>query len=157
MKRGLFASALVGVLLLLGFATPAGAGGNSTLPASALSAASGPCGGSYSHIGHYRINSSAGTLAYLDVYWSGRANRNCLVTNHSGRTYGVSLYTQATIRPSGWNWPSCPNSTGCDGGHYSYYAGPVYTPAGVNMTNRCIDVKGVIDWTGRTLTRIHCG
>lgn len=157
MKRGFFASALVSVMFLLGFAGPAAAGGDSNLQAGIVSTNAGPCGGSYSHIGHYEINSSSGTLAYLDVYWSGSTKRNCLVTNHTGATYGVSLYTQATIRPSGASWPSCPSSTGCDGGHYSYYAGPVYTPAGVDMSNRCIDIKGVIDWAGRTLTRMHCG
>lgn len=157
MKRSFYAIALA-LLLALGFTAPAAAGGNSTLPSGAVTTlAAGPCGSSYSHIGHYAIGSSSGTLGYLDVYWSSSAKRNCLVTNHSSRTYGVRLYTQATIRPSGWSWPSCPSSTGCDGGHYSYYAGPVYTPAGVNMSNRCIDVKGVVDWSERTLTRIHCG
>ena len=67
------------------------------------------------------------------------------------------LYTEAKIRPSGFSWPSCPSSTGCDGGFYRYYAGPVYTPSGVDMTHRCIDVSGVVDWASRSLSRIHCG
>lgn len=163
MKRAL--SALVFVMfLLLGFAAPAAAGGDSdpTIDSSELdgaervAAAAGPCGSSYRHIGHYSVGSSP-VLGYLDVYWSSTAKRNCLVTNHASSTYGVKLYTEAAIRPSGYAWPSCPSSTGCDGGMYSYYAGPVYTPAGVDMSNRCVDVRGYVDWAGRTLTRIHCG
>lgn len=157
MKRAISAFAFI-VFLLLGFAAPAaaGGGGDTSLPDDARATASGPCGSSYRHIGHYSIGSSP-TLAYLDVYWSATAKRNCLVTNHTGPTYGVSLYTQATIRPTGYAWPGCPSSTGCDAGRYSYYAGPVYTPAGVDMSNRCIDITGAIDWEQRTLTRIHCG
>jgi len=117
----------------------------------------GPCGSSYAHIGHYAIGSSSQTIGYLDVYWSSSTKRNCLVTNHSGPTYGVSLYTEARIRPSGFSWPRCPSSTGCDGGFYRYYAGPVYTPAGVDMTHRCVDISGVVDWSSRSLSRIHCG
>lgn len=156
MKRTLCVVAAA-ILLALGIAAPASAGGDSSLPPGEITTMAGPCGSSYSHVGHYPINASGRTLAYLDVYWSSSAKRNCLVTNHAGSTYGVSLYTQATIRPSGSSWPKCPSSTGCDAGHFSYYAGPVYTPAGVNMSNRCLDVTGVIDWAQRTLTRIHCG
>jgi len=143
--------------LAMGLALPAGAGGDSALPFGALTQlAGGPCGSSYTHIGHYPIKSSV-TIGYLDVYWSWSAKRNCLVTNHAGPTYGVRTYTEARIRPSGSAWPSCPSSTGCDGGQYRYYAGPVYTPAGVNMTNRCIDITGWVDWVSRSLSRIHCG
>jgi hypothetical protein len=142
----------------MGLALPADAGNDSTLPLGKSTAMlAGPCGSSYSHIGHYAISGSGKTVGYLDVYWSSSTKRNCLVTNHSGSTYGVSLYTEARIRPSGFNWPSCPSSTGCDAGFYKYYAGPVYTPAGVDMTNRCVDVRGVVDWLSRTLYRIHCG
>jgi hypothetical protein len=146
--------------LIASLATPAMAGGNSTLPKgseSYLSAMAGPCGSSYSHIGHYPIPATGTAYAHLDVYWSSTAKRNCLVVNHAGPTYGVRLYTEAKIRPSGASWPSCPSSVGCDGGMYSYYAGPVYTPSGVNMSNRCIDVSGWIDWRNRTLSKIHCG
>ncbi|HET6729157.1 MAG TPA: hypothetical protein VFG96_07040 [Jiangellaceae bacterium] len=143
--------------LTMGLALPADAGGNSTLRSGALTQlASGPCGSSYSHIGHYPIKSSV-TIGYLDVYWSWSSKRNCLVTNHAGPTYGVRTYTEARIRPSGFSWPSCPSSTGCDGGQYRYYAGPVYTPAGVDMTSRCIDISGWVDWVSRSLSRIHCG
>ncbi len=147
----------VALTLTLGLSLPADAGGDSTLPAGRVGLLAGPCGGSYTHIGHYAISGSGQTVGYLDVYWSSSSKRNCLVTNHSGSTYGVSLYTEARIRPSGFNWPGCPSSTGCDGGFYRYYAGPVYTPAGVDMTNRCIDVRGVVDWLSRSIYRIHCG
>ncbi|TDC52808.1 hypothetical protein E1212_07695 [Jiangella ureilytica] len=108
-------------------------------------------------MGHYAIGSPV--KAYMDVYWSSTTKRNCLVTNHTGATYGVLLYTQATIKPSGsgYSWPSCPSSVGCDGEMYRYYAGPVYTPAGVDMSNKCVDIKGYIMDIGRTLTNIHCG
>jgi hypothetical protein len=149
------------LVMTVGLTLPADAGGNSTLPPSKWTAvaalAGGPCGSSYTHIGHYAIGSSTRTLGYLDVYWSSSSKRNCLVTNHSGSTYGVSLYTEARIRPSGFSWPGCPSSTGCDGGFYRYYAGPVYTPSGVDMTHRCIDVSGWVDWASRSLSRIHCG
>ncbi|WP_174257459.1 hypothetical protein [Phytoactinopolyspora alkaliphila] len=143
--------------LLTGLATTAHAGGDSTLAPGHTTTLAGPCGSSYSHIGHHPITASSTTVGHLDVYWSSSTKRNCLVTNHSGPTYGVRLFTEARIRPSGYSWPSCPSSTGCDSGFYSYYAGPVYTPAGVDMTNRCIDVTGTVDWTSRTRTRIHCG
>jgi hypothetical protein len=148
------------IALIMGLALPANAGGNSTLPRQEtmmLAASGGPCGSSYSHIGHYPITASTSTVGYLDVYWSWSTKRNCLVTNHAGSTYGVSLYTEARIRPSGYAWPSCPSSTGCDGGFYRYYAGPVYTPSGVDMSHRCLDISGVVDWASRSLTRIHCG
>ena len=164
MKRALSALAIV-MLALLGFAAPAAAGGDSdpTIDSSELdgvaraAAAASPCGSSYRHIGHYSIGSPV--KAYMDVYWSSTAKRNCLVTNHTGATYGVQLYTQATIKPSGsvYGWPSCPSSVGCDGGMYRYYAGPVYTPASVNMSNKCVDIKGYIIDIGRTLTGLHCG
>lgn len=165
MKRAISALAIV-VLALLGFAAPAAAGGDSdpTIGAAQLddldgvermAAAAGPCGSSYRHIGHYALGSPA--KAYMDVYWSSTTKRNCMVTNHTGSTYGVQLYTEAAIWPYGHSQPSCPNSVGCDAGMYRYYAGPVYTPAGVDMSNRCINIRGYIMDIGRTLTRIHCG
>lgn len=157
MKRTFVATALAGCLLILGFAASASAGGNSTLPSDFESPKAGPCGSSYTHVGHYPITSSGTTLGYFDVYWSSSDKRNCLVTNHSEETHGTSLYTQATIRPSGSNWPGCPSSAGCDGDHYSFYAGPVYTPAGVDMSQRCLDITGGVDWAERTMTKIHCG
>ncbi|HEU0214266.1 MAG TPA: hypothetical protein VFR13_09295 [Jiangellaceae bacterium] len=154
--RRFFAAMATVLAVTVGLAAPADAG-NSTLRSGAFTQpAGGPCGSSYTHIGHYPIRSTV-TVGYLDVYWSWTAKRNCLVTNHAGPTYGVRTYTEARIRPSGFSWPHCPSSTGCDGGLYRYYAGPVYTPAGVDMTNRCIDVSGWVDWVSRTLSRIHCG
>jgi hypothetical protein len=155
--RRFFAVIATALTMSLGIALPAAAGGDSTLRAGSSALLAGPCGSSYTHIGHYAISGGGKTLGYLDVYWSSSTKRNCLVTNHSGSTYGVSLYTEARIRPSGFSWPSCPSSTGCDGGFYRYYAGPVYTPAGVDMSRRCIDVSGWVDWASRSLSRIHCG
>jgi hypothetical protein len=163
MKRALSVFAIV-MLALLGFAAPASAGGDSdpTIDGSQLdgvaraAAAAGPCGSSYRHIGHYPVGSSP-VLGYMDVYWSSTAKRNCMVTNHTGATYGVRLYTEAAIRVNGSSSWGCPRSVGCDGDFYRYYAGPVYTPAGVDMSNRCIDIKGVVDWAQASRTRIHCG
>lgn len=156
MKR-LVAIAFAVIGLMAGLATPAAAGGNSTLPNSLISTMAGPCGSSYTWIGNYKIPSSGTIYAELNVYWSSTTKRNCLTVNHAGSTYGVSMFTQARIRPSGSSWPSCPSSTGCDAGFYKYRAGPVYTPAGVDMSGRCIDINGVIDWRSRTLYWRHCG
>jgi hypothetical protein len=155
--RRLFAAIAAALVMSVGHALPADAGGNSTQGLRTSALLGGPCGSSYTHVGHYAISGGGRTLGYLDVYWSSSTKRNCLVTNHSGPTYGVSLYTEARIRPSGYSWPSCPSSTGCDGGFYRYYAGPVYTPSGVDMTRRCVDISGVVDWASRTISRIHCG
>lgn len=158
MKRAISAFTFV-LFLLLGLAAPAAAAGDSdptTGGDERMAAASGPCGSSYRHIGHYPIGSSP-VLGYMDVYWSSTTKRNCMVVNHSTATYGDKLYTEASIWPYGSSPPSCPSSVGCDGGMYSYYAGPVYTPAGVDMSNRCVNIKGVVDWTTSTRTRIHCG
>ena len=145
--RRLFAAIAAALVMTVGLALPADAGGNSTLGLRTSALLGGPCGSSYTHVGHHPISGGGRTLGYLDVYWSWSTKRNCLVTNHSGPTYGVSLYTEARIRPSGYSWPSCPSSTGCDGGFYRYYAGPVYTPSGVDMTHRCVDISGLS--TGR--------
>lgn len=153
--RRLLTIMAVAFLALVGIAAPSAAGGNSTLPAGTITPMAGPCGGSYSHIGHYAIASPA--RGYMDVYWSSSTRRNCLVVNHTGATWGVSLYTEARIRPSGHSWPSCPSSTGCDAGFYRYYAGPVYTPSGVDMSRRCLDIQGAVDWATSSRSRIHCG
>ena len=147
------------VLLLVGLATPASAGGNSTLPPGTVSALSGPCGSSYSLVTHYGVGNQETDQInmYLDVYYSSSAKRNCLVTNHSGDAYGESLYSLARIRPSGSAWPACP-SVGCDEGTYKYYAGPVYTPSGVDMSHRCVDVGGMAGiQTDKILYNINCG
>ena len=146
--------ALIGAIaaLLMGLAAPASAQAGSTL-------AGGPCGSSYSLVTHYPVNSQAtGEInMYLDVYYSSTAKRNCLVANHAGSAYGENLNSLAKIRPSGSSWPACP-SVGCDQGYYSYYAGPVYTPAGVDMSHRCVDVGGLAGiQTDKILYGINCG
>ncbi|MEV6851222.1 hypothetical protein [Actinoplanes sp. NPDC051411] len=154
--------ALVGAIaaLLMGLAGPASAQAASTTRTGMVAAlAGGPCGSSYSLVTHYGEHSQAtGELnMYLDVYYSSTAKRNCLVTNHAGSAYGQVLDTLARIRPSGSSWPSCP-SVGCDEGNYRYYAGPVYTPAGVDMSHRCVDVAGLVGiQTDRVLSGINCG
>src|SRR5699024_5308710 len=142
--RRLLAVVAVVIVSLLGMAAPSAAGGNSTVPSAAFMPQVGPCGSGYIHVGHYAIGSSP-TLAHMDVYWSASASRNCLVVNHTSATWGLSMYTEARIRPSGSSWPTCPSSTGCDAGNYRYYAGPVYTPSGVSMANRCLDIQGTAD------------
>lgn len=157
MPKYLLIATIATFALIMGLAVPARAGDGSTLPPGLVTPLAGPCGSSYSHVGHYPIESSSTTVGYLDVYWSSSARRNCLVTNHAGPSYGVRVFTEARIRPSGWSWPSCPSSTGCDADFYSYYAGPVYTPRGVNMSSRCIDISGSVDWASSTHRRVHCG
>ncbi|HEY9412740.1 MAG TPA: hypothetical protein VIP77_24410 [Jiangellaceae bacterium] len=153
MKR-VFAVLVAAAALLLGLALPSHAGGDSTLAPGTITTKAGPCGSGYTLIGHHPVGNGMG---YLDVYWSSSARRNCMATVHAGSYYGDSLYTEAAIRPAGWSWPSCPSSTGCDGGFYRYFAGPVYTPAGVDMSRRCLDIKGTVDWSSRVMARVHCG
>lgn len=154
--RRLLAIVATAIVLLLGFAVPAAAQDSSTPSAGAIVPLAGVCGGGYSHVGHYAVGASP-ALGYMDVYWSRTARRNCLVVSHSSATWGASMFTQARIRPSGYSWPRCPSSTGCDAGFFRYYAGPVYTPSGVNMSRRCIDIQGAVDWSSASRTRIHCG
>lgn len=154
--------ALVGAIaaLLMGLAAPASAQADSTTLTGIVPAlASGPCGSSYSLVTHYPVNSQAtGEInMYLDVYYSSTAKRNCLVANHAGSAYGANLSSLAQIRPSGSSWPVCP-SVGCDEGYYRYYAGPVYTPVGVDMSHRCVDVGGLAGiQTDKILYGINCG
>lgn len=152
MKR-IFATLAMSFTLILGLAATAQAG-DSSMVGDDVQARSGPCGSSYTHIGHYGLDSGR---AYMDVYFSWSTKRNCLVVNHAGSWYGRTAFTEARIWPSGWSKPSCPSSTGCDAGNYRYYAGPVYTPSGVDMTNRCISIEGWMRDVQRVLTRIHCG
>lgn len=140
--------------LLLGFAAPASAdsGGGASIMA-------GPCGSSYALVGHHPVGNQYTDRIdmYLDVYYSSTARRNCLVANHSGDAYGEYRNSLAKIRPSGYAWPACP-SVGCDQGNYAYYAGPVYTPAGVDMSHRCVDFGGMAGiQVDKILYNQHCG
>ncbi|MGC5305815.1 hypothetical protein [Micromonospora zamorensis] len=149
-----FNRGLLGLLL----AAAVTAVGLVAVPTSAAQAA-GPCGSSYTLVfSHREHNQGTGWLQMeLAVYWSSTSKRNCLVVNHLGQSYGTSMYTLAKIRPSGYSWPACP-STGCDEGDYRYYAGPVYTPAGLNMSGRCVDVAGMVGvQADRIKYNIACG
>lgn len=137
--------------LVIGFGAPASAGTVTTM--------SGPCGASYNLVGHWPVGNQHTDKIdmYLDVYYSGTARRNCLVANHNGDAYGVELNSSAIIRPSGFAWPAC-KSVGCDEGRYKYYAGPVYTPAGVDMSHRCVDFGGTAGiQVDKILYKKHCG
>jgi hypothetical protein len=103
----------------------------------------GECGGGYSLVGLYKVGNQHTDRIdlHMEVYYSATAKRNCLISRHVGDAYGEVRETHARIRPSGAAWPSC-NSIGCDYGDYAYYAGPVYTPAGVDMSRRCVDIAG---------------
>ncbi|MFC4337743.1 hypothetical protein [Salininema proteolyticum] len=121
--------------------------------------AAGPCGSSYALVGHYPIKDSYyGTVAYIDVYWSSTSKRNCAVTNGTGATYGLKRHKGVSINPS-----SSSGRVDSDSGAFSYYAGPVYTPRGYNLSGECIDVDGTVglpggnEVTGRYLSRVHCG
>jgi hypothetical protein len=120
-------------------------------------AAVGPCGSSYSHIDRYAINSATqGTGAYMDLYWSDSANRNCAVLNGTGKTYGFNGRKGILIYASGYY-----SQYDQDDRDYSYYAGPVYTPSGVNMSGRCVNLEGIVEFpNGETVAGyrygVHC-
>ncbi|MEU6858929.1 hypothetical protein AB0B28_08665 [Glycomyces sp. NPDC046736] len=121
-------------------------------------AAVGPCGSSYGHIGHYAVNhATKGTVAYIDVYYSSSAKRNCAVLNATGETYGFNGRKGVIIWAEGYY-----DRYDQDDKDYSYYAGPVYTPAGVNMSGRCLNVEGIVETrngsyaTGQRY-KVHCG
>lgn len=121
-------------------------------------AAAGPCGSAYAHVGHHAVKSSVtGTVGYVDVYWASSANRNCAVLNGTGSTYGFKGYKKIKLWAAGYF-----SRADTDAGYYSYYAGPVYTPSGVNMTNRCINIEVAMEeptgWTVNTgFGPFHCG
>jgi hypothetical protein len=151
MRRFLFrrAFAVVGVALGLSFvvATPS--------PAQAANL----CGSGYVLVEEYpRYNDISDTLQmYVDLYYSSRAHRNCLVAAHAGETYGEYAPTLAQIWPAGYGEPAC-NSVGCDKGNYAYYAGPVYTPSGVDMSHRCVNINAEVGYNTHLERRnVHCG
>ncbi|WP_157596577.1 hypothetical protein [Saccharomonospora saliphila] len=117
-----------------------------------------PRSGGYVHVGHYPFG--RGEVGAFDVYWSSTAKRNCLIVNRQNEAYGVPGDTYARIAPGGWDFPNCPD-VGCDSGYFSYYAGPAYTPAGVDMTHRCVDVSGLVELNGQNNFRgyygLNCG
>ncbi|MFC4334180.1 hypothetical protein [Salininema proteolyticum] len=133
--------------------------GSSTVQADEAGTLAGPCGSSYSHVGHHKITKSPyGTVGHLDVYWSSSTKRNCLVVNGYGAAYGYKDLKVAWL----WDDRGVGSPVAYDSGQYSYYAGPVYTPRGKDMTGKCISIQGRIDlpngtWVARRMERVHCG
>jgi hypothetical protein len=123
----------------------------------------GECGSGYTLVGlHPVTNQATGRVdLHMEVYWSSATKRNCLIARHFGDSYGKfrnpSLAKIRPGQPPGGVWPACP-SVGCDRGNYAFYAGPVYTPAGVDMTHRCVDIGGMAGiHTDLILYGLHCG
>jgi hypothetical protein len=117
------------------------------------------CGSSYRLIDkYYKANDSSDRVDLeAALYYSASAKRNCLIVSHYGAWRGYKGSSLAMIRPHGSAWPKC-NSTGCDKGEYAYYAGPVYTPAGVDMSHKCVDFAGTTAYdTYIVKSKVHCG
>jgi hypothetical protein len=123
----------------------------------------GECGSSYSRVGTYNIEwDPYGTVVgKMEVYWSSATKRNCLITRAFGETtqYYSTKVARITVSATG--------ASDVDNGLYLRKAGPVYTPAGYNMTGKCINITGksgvnvgsAVDvyLPARTINRIHCG
>ena len=133
---------------------------SAALVAPAPAQAAGLCGSGYTLVEHINQDNDVSDVLemYIDIYYSSSAKRNCLVVSHAGWTYGKPMYTLAVIRPTGAAWPAC-NSVGCDeGDDFKYFAGPVWTPAGVDMSHRCIDLDAEVGYnTHQELRGVHCG
>ena len=129
----------------------------------------GECGSSYGLVGLYPVqNDLTDRLeGYMEIYYSSTLRRNCAIMRHAGLMWGVRTSfptgTFVEIRASGGSWQNCPlgqttYKTQCDRGRYYYYAGPVYTPAGVNMSGRCVDFNGNVGLaTHISRSGKHCG
>lgn len=129
--------------------------------------AGGECGSTYSLVGFYpRQNDITDELeGHMEIYYSSTLKRNCAIMRHAGHMWGKSTSfptgTFVEIRASGGSWQNCSfgqHKTQCDRGGYSFYAGPVYTPSGVNMSGRCIDFNGNVGLQTHIERRNkHCG
>ncbi|WP_436497013.1 hypothetical protein [Actinokineospora sp. HUAS TT18] len=145
--------------LALAFGGVSTAAATSASPSGGVGVLGGECGSSYALVGLHKVGNQHTDRIdlHMEVYYSSTYKRNCLISRHVGDAYGERRDTMARIRPSGWAWPACP-SVGCDRGNYAYYAGPVYTPAGVDMSNRCVDVTGTAGiQVDKILYKLHCG
>lgn len=155
-RRAFFVAAAA-IALAIGLVPTAAA--TSTTPAGGAGVLGGECGSSYKLVGLHPVGNQHTDKIdlHMEVYYSSTAKRNCLISRHVGDAYGEKRDTMARIRPSGWAWPTC-QSVGCDRGNYAYYAGPVYTPAGVDMSNRCVDITGTAGiQVDKILYKLHCG
>lgn len=151
----LLVTTMLSAMAVVGFAPAANAGGE--------------CGSSYSLVGLYRLQNDMTDQheGNLEIYYSSSLKRNCAIMRHAGHMYGKQTRfptgTFVEIRASGGSWQDCPDNTTthktqCDRGQYSYYAGPVYTPAGVNMAGRCIDFGGNVGLQTHIYRyKKHCG
>lgn len=139
-------SFVAAVLLAAGFIV--------SVPAAA--SAAGPCGSSYALVKSYPMYHVVyGDLrGYLSIYYSSSTGRNCAVATAAGIEVGVTRYRSVGIEISGsYNMQ-------IDGGYYSRYAGPVYTPV---SRGKCITAWAFFNTTGgsklaeRWVTNAHCG
>jgi hypothetical protein len=145
-------TAAAGMALVAGAAAaPAGA--------TEMTAQANVCGSSYVKIDTYPIKYNATTTyGNIELYYSASAKRNCAVTVGVGATYGWKGYKSIEICPNGTDITFC----GMDSGNYLYYAGPVYTKAGHDMSEWCVDVVGMIQHPNGTSAdnfreHVHCG
>lgn len=123
----------------------------------ATASAAGPCGSSYGLLKSYPMYHIVdGSLrGYLSIYYSSVTGKNCAIASAAGIEVGVSRYRSVGIEISGTN------NMKFDGGYYSRYAGPVYTP--VSSRGKCITAWAFFNTTGgskmaeRWVERAHCG
>lgn len=141
-------------LLSFAAATLLAAGFVVSIPAAA--SAAGPCGSSYALVKSYPMYHVVddSLRGYLRIYYSSTTGKNCAIASAAGIEVGVTRWRQVGIEISGTN------NMKFDGGYYSRYAGPVYTPV---SRGRCITAWAFFNTTGgsklaeRWVTNAHCG
>jgi hypothetical protein len=126
--------------------------------ASEMTAQANVCGSSYVKIDTYPIKYGTATYGNIELYYSATAKRNCALTVGVGATYGWKGYKSIEICPIDTDITFC----GMDSGYFLYYAGPVYTRQGHDMSEWCVDVVGMIQHPNGTSAdnlkeNVHCG
>ncbi|MFC4335891.1 spore-associated protein A [Salininema proteolyticum] len=123
-------------------------------------AAANVCGSSFGLVGSYD-KSGNGHSGRLEVYYSSSYRQNCAVLVNTSSDTGSHHGMGVQIKPTGG---SVASPGGTDEGRYLSYAGPVYTSASVDMSGRCVDVKGYIadelfqtEFVSWNLSGAHCG